>query len=148
MKLKTYIYLGEGLPFATLFARIGHRTAKLGFYKPRKLYVSGPYPTHVKHLNGTCHHTHVLPCLRTTFWDHKTACCAADFGSIHESKCGKSEFRGARIRVCPEIEVDPQTLTLPFVALTGPICAPLPHVLHRQHKFRSAFSTSKSTSKP
>jgi hypothetical protein len=72
----------------------------------------------------------------------KTACCVADFGSIREPKCGKSEFRVARIRVCPEIGVDPQTLMRYFVAVMGPICAPLPPLLHRQHKFRSTFLTS------
>jgi hypothetical protein len=82
-----------------------------------------PNPSHVKHLNGTCHHTHVCG-------QHdgiiKTACCVPHFGSIHEPKCGKSEFRGARIRVCPEIEVGPQTLIRLIVAVTGPVRAPLP----------------------
>jgi hypothetical protein len=63
--------LGEGLSFATYFASIGHRVAKLGVFKPPKQWVSGPNPTHVKHLNGTCHHPHVLPTLRTTCWDKK-----------------------------------------------------------------------------
>jgi hypothetical protein len=71
----------------------------------------------------------------------KTAWSAADFGSIHEPKCGKSKFKGARIMVCPKIGVGPQTLIRQFAAVTGLTCAALLPLLHRQHKFRSAFST-------
>jgi hypothetical protein len=66
--LANLISFGEGLPFTTLFASpIGHRTAKFGLFMLAKLWYSGTNPTHVNHLhNGTCHHTHVLPCLQTT----------------------------------------------------------------------------------
>jgi hypothetical protein len=39
----------------------------------------------------------------------KIACCVADFGSIHVPRCGKSEFRRARVRVCPNWAANPNT---------------------------------------
>jgi hypothetical protein len=84
----------------------------------------------------TCNYPFLIPTII------KAACCAADLGSIHQTKCGKSKFRGAPIMVCTKIGVGPQTLMHRIVAGTGPICAPLPPLLHYQHKFRSAISTS------
>jgi hypothetical protein len=90
----SYIYLRDGLSFATLFARIGHRTAKLGFFMPPKRWVSGPDPTHVKHLNGTYHHTLVLPCLRTTCWDHKNRMLCRRFREYSRAKVWKFRISG------------------------------------------------------
>jgi hypothetical protein len=109
-------------------------------FSASKLWFSGPNLTHVltaHAITPTCSHV-----CRQHGGIIKTACCVADFGSIHEPTCRKSEFRGARVRVCPEIGVGSQTLIRHIVAVTGPTCGPLPPLLHRQHTFRSAFSTS------
>jgi hypothetical protein len=45
-------------------------------------------------------------------------------------------------KVCPDIGVGLQTLIRHILAVTGPICAPIPPLLHRQHRFMIAFSTS------
>jgi hypothetical protein len=57
------------------------------------VWFSGPNPTHVKHFNGTYHHTYVFPCWRTTCWIKKTARCAAailevfTYQSVENPKC-------------------------------------------------------------
>jgi hypothetical protein len=56
-KLNLYLFGGrDSIRNLVCFDRTSY-----GVFKPPKLWVSGPNPTGVKHLNSTCYHSHFLP---------------------------------------------------------------------------------------
>jgi hypothetical protein len=65
-----------------------------GLFKPPRLWVSSPKPTDVKHFNGTCHHTHVLPWLLTTRRDYKNRMLCRRFRECSRAKVWKIQIPG------------------------------------------------------
>jgi hypothetical protein len=108
------------------------------FFNPPKLWFSGPNPTHVKHLNGTCHHTHVLPCLRTTCSDHKNRMLFSRFREYSRAKVWKIRIPGRPDQGMPRNRVwaaNPNTSNRsrdgPNSCPASPLTSPLTQVLVR-----------------
>jgi hypothetical protein len=67
-------------------------------------------------------------------------------GVFTSHKVWKIQIPGRPSQVCQKPGLGPQTLIRHIVAVTGPICAPLPLLLQRQHKFgwRPPFQRAKA----